>query len=71
MIKKIIQSAAVKYIAICILLAVAVTDLANVGVCLINYAVTVNKHYLNGVMALALIISICITSVIYLIKKIK
>ena len=68
-IKKIIRSAAAKYIAIVMLLAVAITDLTNIGVCLINYAVTVNKNYLNGIMALALIVSASITLSIYLIKK--
>ena len=70
-IKKIIRSAAVKYIAIVMLLSVAITDLANIGVCLINYAVTVNKNYLNGIMVLALIVSVCITLSIYIIKKNK
>lgn len=66
---KIIRSNLTKYLFMFILVSVVIMNVITIVVCIINYASTGNSGFLDGVTNFAILISISITLIIYLIRN--
>lgn len=66
---KIIRSNLTKYLLVFILVTAVIMNVVTIVVCIINYTTTSNSGFLDSVTNFAILISISITLIIYLIRN--
>lgn len=64
-----LRSNLVKYLFIFILIVMVIMNVVTITVCIVNYVSTDNSGFLDSVTNLAILISISITLIIYLIRN--
>lgn len=69
--KSIIASNTCKYLMIIILNTMATVEMANIGICLINYNISVNREYLSSITSYALLLSINYVLILILFRKLR